>query len=522
MARHFDSSSSLQDKLMEGIDILADNVASTLGPRGRNVILHQKGKTPIITKDGVTVAKFVELDDKFQNVAVQILKQASEETNSNAGDGTTTATVLARAIFKEARKHVVAGGSPVELKRGMDKAVAELIENLTSLSRPISSVEDIKDIATISANGDETIGSLVAMAIDQVGKDGAITIEEARSLETSLDVVEGFRFESGFLSPRFVTDERRGAVKYENCLVLVTDNKVEAVDDILPVLEVVARESRPLLIVADSVEGQALAALIMNAMRGTMKVAAVKAPFYGEQRRNLLKDLAVSVGATFVSTEAGVELRDATLKDLGTVKSIDITRSTTTLIGGECDDDLVEETIENLKCELADTSNLHLCEMTQDRITRLASGIGIIRVGAPTEVEMIEKKHRLEDALEAVRSAQLEGIIPGGGVALVRAASMTELNLDNQDQLNGAQTILNAIKEPVRQIATNAGDSPDIALGIIEGAEEGHGIDFATGNVVNMFDAGIVDPLKVTKTALQNATSAASTLLTSGHAIIEG
>jgi len=521
MAKHFDSSSSLQDKLMEGIDILADNVASTLGPRGRNVILHQKGKNPIITKDGVTVAKFIELDDKFQNVAVQILKQASEETNSAAGDGTTTATVLARAIFKEARRHIVAGSSPVELKRGMDKAVTALVENLESLSRPISSVEDIKDIATISANGDETIGSLVAMAIDQVGKDGAITIEEARSLETSLDVVEGFRFESGFLSPRFITDERRSAVKYENCLVLVTDNKIESVEEILPVLEAVARESRPLLIVADSVEGQALAALIMNTMRGTMKVAAVKAPFYGEQRRNLLKDLAVSVGATFVSIEGGVELGNVTLKDLGTVKSIDITRNTTTLIGGECDETLVDERIENLKCEMTDTANLHLCEMIQDRITRLASGIGIIRVGAPTEVEMIEKKHRLEDALEAVRSAQLEGIIPGGGVALIRAASKTEMTLDNQDQLNGAQTILNAVREPVRQIAINAGDSADVALNIIEAADDESGIDFSTGEIVNMFDSGIVDPLKVTRTALQNAVSAASTLLTSDHAIIE-
>jgi len=320
MPRQYDSNHSLQQKILEGIDILADNVASTMGPRGRNVILHQKGTNPFITKDGVTVAKFVELEDPVQNAGVQILRQAAERTNSSAGDGTTTATVLARAILKHAQKYIIAGSSPIELKRGIDKAVQDVLVYLKTNSQPITSEQDISHIATISANNDPTIGEMVGTAVDRVGKDGSITIEEARSVETSLSVVEGFRFDAGYLSPQFVTDERRNLVKYEDLLILVTDSKIEMVDDILPVLEVVAREGRPFLIVAEDIEGQALAALIMNAMRGTMRIAAVKAPRYGEERRNILKDLAISVGATFVSRESGTRLADVKLSDLGVAK----------------------------------------------------------------------------------------------------------------------------------------------------------------------------------------------------------
>ena len=521
MTKHFDSHSSLQQRLMKGINILADNVASTLGPKGRNVILHRKNQNPIITKDGVTVAKFIESDDPIQNVGMQILKQASEQTNINAGDGTTTATVLARAIYKEAQKYIVAGSSPIELKKGIDKAVDALIKNIESISVPISSVEDINHIATISANGDQTIGSLITMAIDQAGKDGAITIEEARSTETSLDVVEGFRFDSGFLSPKFVTEERRGAVKYENCLILVTDNKIESVDEILPILEVVARESRPFLIVADSVEGQALAALIMNAMRGTMKVAAVKAPLYGEERRNLLKDLAISVGATFISQEDDTLLSETTLKHLGQAKTVDISRTTTTIVDGTGDVNKIEQKIEDLKIELVEVTNIHESEKIQERITKLASGIAIIRVGAPTEIEMIEKKHRLEDALEAVRSAQLEGIVPGGGIALIKAAKNIKLELENKDQLHGVQIILKASKEPLKQMAINAGNSSEIILNIIENSEDLQGFDFSTGQYVNMTAAGIIDPTKVIKVALRNAASVASMLITTNYAIVE-
>jgi chaperonin GroEL len=522
MTKKYDNSSSLQQKLIEGIDILADNVASTLGPRGRNVIIHQKGKRPFVTKDGVTVAKFVQLEDEFQNAAVEILKQASEQTNDNAGDGTTTATVLSRAIYKESIKHITAGANPIELKRGIDACVEEMSEQLDAISRPISSLDDIKDIATISANGDKTIGSMIAMAVDQAGKDGAIIIEEARSVDTSLDVVEGFRFASGYLSPRFVTDDRRGAVKYENALILVTDEKITAVDDVLPALEIAARESRPFLIVADSVEEQALAALIMNAVRGTMKVAAVKAPFYGEERRNLLKDLAISVGATFYSKESGNNIKDVTLKSLGTSKTVDITNNMTTIVDGNGDDELIDELIENLKEEITTTEDLHAGERTQERITRLASGIAMIKVGAPTEVEMIEKKHRLEDALEAVKAAQHDGIVAGGGVALLRAAANTKLQLETPDQVLGAQIVMEAIREPIRHMARNAGESADLLVSIVEtNSNPDEGIDFATNQMVDMFATGIVDPCKVTKTALRCAASVASTLLTTNYAIVE-
>jgi chaperonin GroEL len=521
MTKHYDSDFSLQQKLLEGVNILANNVASTLGPRGRNVILQPKGKSPIVTKDGVTVAKFVDLEDPIQNAGAQILKQVSEKTNTNAGDGTTTATVLARAILVEAQKHLVAGASPVELKRGMDKITKSLVENLKAQSRPITSIDDIKDIATISANGDKMIGSLVATAIDQAGKDGAITVEEARSIETSLDIVEGFRLPSGYLSPQFITEERRAAVKYEDCFILVCDSKIETVEEILPVLEVVAREARPLMIVAESVEGQALAALIMNSIRGSMKIVAVKAPFYGEERRSALNDLALSCGATLISKEKNLELSSTKLEHLGRAKSVDVTSSMTTIIDGSGDHEQVEERIETLKSQMQEEDSEDLSARMQNRITRLASGIAIIRVGAATEVEMIEKKHRLEDALEAVKSAKEEGIIPGGGIALVRAATEVECKLENSDQLEGARIILKAIEAPMRQMSENAGVSADVTLSNVRGLEPTHGYNFSTGKYVDMFEAGIVDPLRVTREALQNATSAASTLLTTNYAIIE-
>ena len=522
MTRHFDSNTSLQKKLMEGIDILADNVASTLGPRGRNVILHQKGANPIVTKDGVTVAKFVELEDPMQNVGVQILKQASEQTNTSAGDGTTTATVLARAIYKQSLKYIAAGASPVELKRGIDKGVQYIVDNIAEQSTPIKSEKDISHIATISANGDKTIGELIATAVDAAGKDGAISIVEARSVDTSLDVVEGFRFDSGYLSPQFITDERRGAIKYDNPLILVTDDKIETVDELLPILEPVSRDGRPLIVVAENVEGQALAALIMNAVRGTMKVAAIKAPKYGEERRNILKDLALSVGATFLSRAGGTRLRDAKFEDLGTAKTIDVLKNGTTIIDGAGDYEEVEGQIDSLKVELEQTESLSECEKIQERITRLASGIAIIKVGAATEIEMIEKKHRIEDALEAVKSAQVGGVVPGGGVALIRAAENIDgLETDNDDQSLGIDIIKSAIREPLRQMAINAGKSPDLILADVDSTEGDCGYNFATGEMVELLQEGVIDPAKVTKTALRNAASVASTLLTTNYAIVE-
>jgi len=521
LSKVYDSGSSLNKSLLEGIKLLADNVASTLGPRGRNVILHSKSGEPIITKDGVTVAAFVDLDDPIQNAGAQIMRQAAAKTNSDAGDGTTTATVLAMAILEQSQRYLIAGASPVELKRGMDKAAIAIVNNLREASSPISDVEDIRHIATISANGDKSIGTLIATAIDQVGKDGAVTIEESRSLETSLDLIEGFRFDSGYVASSFVNNNRNGTCTYEEPLILVCDEAIDGVTQILPLLETASRESRPLVVVAAEVEGQALAALVMNSVRGTMKVAAVKAPRYGEERREILKDLCESIGATFITKEAGITLKDVKLTHLGQAKKIEIGKALTTIIGGAGDYEKVDERIEKLKAELGQTENVHETERLQERITRLASGVAIIRVGAATEIELVEKQHRIEDALEAVKSAQQEGIVPGGGAALVRAVQNLEVNTDNEEQNLGVEIIRKAAYAPLRQMAANAGHSPDIVQATVEAAKGVEGYNFATGEVVDLIAAGVVDPVKVTRSALQNAVSVASTLITTNYAIIE-
>ena len=526
MSKVYSSDEDLQKRILNGVNKLADNVASTLGPKGRNVILHQKGKRPIITKDGVTVAEFIDLDDPVENAAVQILRQASSVTNAVAGDGTTTATVLARAILVESQKHIATGASPVEIKRGIDKATDKIVEALKEDATPIASVEDIENIATISANGDKVIGRMIATAVDQVGKNGAITVEEARSMDSSLDVQEGFRFDGGYFSSQFVTDERRSIASHNDSFVLVTDYKISAVDDMMPVLELIAREGRPLTIVAEEVEGQALAALIMNSIRGTLKVMAVKAPHYGEERRNLLKDLSLSIGATFVSRESGVKLRDVKLEHLGEVKTVESSKFNTTFVGGEGDPDEVDRRIEVLKTELGETDDMHACERVQERITRLASGVAVIRVGAATEVEMIEKKHRVEDALEAVRAARLEGVVSGGGSALIRARAAVKIQVENQEQGKGVNAGFNSLDAPLRQMAENAGMSPDLTLGRVMDALKSNptapvGFDFRTGKMENLNEQGIIDPVKVTISALQNAASAASTLLTTNCAVIE-
>jgi len=521
MSKKYKSNNLLRERLLKGANVLADNVASTLGPRGRNVLLHRPGINPVITKDGVTVARFVDLEDPFENAAAQIIKQASAQTNSAAGDGTTTATVLAREVLVQSQKYLAAGVSPVELKRGMDKATTVIVENLKEMAIPVSSEEDIAHVATISANGDKTIGSLISTAIDKVGKDGAISIEDSRSTETVLDLVEGFRFDSGYISNQFITDDRRGVAKHDDVLILVTDNNVEFVEDLLPILEVAAREARPLLIVAENIEGQALAALIMNALRGTMRIVAVKAPRYGQERRNILSDLAASVGATFVSRESGLRLKDAKLENLGRAKSIEIYKNATTIVDGAGDLDVTEKRIETLKAELEQTDSLSECEKIQERITRLASGVGIIRVGGSTEVEMNEKKHRVEDALEAVMSAKSEGIVPGGGTALIRAVKDLEVECENEDQELGVKIMLDVVKAPIKQMAENAGESPDLIVNTVENSDPAFGWDFATGELVDMLATGIIDPVKVTRVALQNAVSASSTLLTTNYAIIQ-
>jgi len=517
----------LNQKILEGVNKLTDNVAATMGPKGRNVILHAPGQNPIITKDGVTVARFVDFEDPFENVGAQIIKQASEETNSNAGDGTTTATVLARAILVEAQRHLVAGHSPVELKKGIDRATEVIVENLKGVARKVTKLEDIEDIATISANGDRTIGKLLATAIDTIGNDGTITISEARSLDTTLDVMEGFRFDSGYAAGAFVNDERRGIMKHDNPLFLITDEKIEFVEDILPVLELAARDGRPLIVVAEDVEGQALAAMIMNAVRGTLKVAAIKAPRYGEERRAILEDLSISVGGTFISRSSGMQLKDVKLQHLGNAKTIECSKSSTTIVGGRGDDKGIDERIKTLKSLFKETDNMHECERIQERVTRLASGIAVINVGGATEVEMIEKKHRVEDALEAVKSAQQEGIVVGGGIALLQVANRLDplkFYPKGGEAVYGIHIVLNAVEAPLRQMVENAGGKPDVVLGAIKDLDDGHGFnlmyDCGEGAPVDMFESGIIDPLKVVRSALQNAASAAGTLITTSHAII--
>jgi chaperonin GroEL len=521
MSRAYDDNQTLQQKIIKGANVLADNVASTLGPKGRNVLLKEKDKQPFITKDGVTVAHFVALEDPFEDAGAQILRQAAIETNNEAGDGTTTSTVLARAILRESQRFIASGVSPIELQRGIDLAMKEAVDNLKQMARPVKSIDDIAHIATISANNDAKIGELIATAVDKVGQDGSITIEESRSLETSLDITEGFRFDAGFCAGAFITDERRGVMHYDEPLFLVTDYKISAVEHVLPVLEMIARENRPLVVVAEDVEGQALAAMIMNAMRGTLKVAAIKAPMYGEERRNILSDLADSVGANFITRESGMKLAEVQLTDLGTAKFIESNKYASTIVGGNSDHSIIEERIAALKQLIKDTGSMTECARIQERIVRLSSGVAVIRVGGSTEVEMTEKKHRIEDALEAVRSAQQEGIVCGGGTALLHAAERIAITTNNNHQAYGASVVREACREPLRQMALNANESPDIIIQRVLDARKDYGWNFRSGELVNLFKSGIIDPVKVTRTALQNAASCAGTLITTNYGIIQ-
>jgi len=522
MTKQYKSGRKLHEAILNGVEKLADAVGATLGPRGRNVILKSHNQRPLITKDGVTVARFVEFDDLFENLGAQVIKQASEVTNSTAGDGTTTATIFARAILLKAQTHLVAGTSPVEIKKGIDLAVESIVSELKERSKPVSTKEEIEQIATISANGDKGIGKLIANAVDQVGKGGAITIKEAKSNETSLELTEGFQFDSGLLANAFITDERRGVMKHEDCLILVTDKNITTIDDILPALEIAARDGRAFIIIAEDISGQALAAMIMNSMKGSMKVAGIKSPRYGEERRNILSDLAISTGAKFISRESGIQMRSIKLEHFGTAQTIESDKRATIIVGGNQDDDEVEKRIELLKNEIEGEPSLRVCEQIQERITRLASAIAVIKVGGATEVEMMEKKHRVEDALEAVHSAQQEGIIPGGSSVLLRISKRIVVKVENPEQQIGVEIIKQAVKEPFRIMVSNAGMSPDIYLEKVENhTNPDAGLDVTTGEIVNMFAYGIIDPFKVVRCALENAASAASTLLTTAVGIVE-
>lgn len=522
MTKLFSNGNQLSQKMLDGINKLADNVASTMGPRGRNVVLQQKDKRPIVTKDGVSVARFVDLSDPLENVAAQILKQAAEETANNAGDGTTTATVLSRSILVNSQKYLAAGISPIEIKRGIDKVVACIVEQLKEQAKPVSKLDEVRHVATISANGDEHIGELIAQAVDLTGKDGAITIQEGRSLQTTLEVVEGFRFKGGIAASQFITNERLGIMKYERPLFLVTDERVENVQQLLPTLELAAREKRPLIIVADDIFGEALAALIVNSVRGSMKVAALKAPSYGNDRRNILSDIALAVGASFISPQLGKSLNDVKLKDLGSSKTIESNKMWTTIVGGDGDGISISDRIEMLRQEFKITEDINECERIQERITRLSSGVAIIHVGGSTEVEMIETKHRIEDALEAVKSAQDEGIVEGGGVALIRAFSKLkkkDIDFSNEQQSIAFSVLAVAVEEPLRQMLANADEASDVIISKVKTIKIGYNI--ATRKYCDLLAVGVIDPAKVTRIALQNAASVSTTLMTTNFAIVE-
>ena len=516
----YDDGRSLHDRLLAGVNKLADNVGSTLGPKGRNVILRDvEGKT-LITKDGVTVARFVDLEDPIENAGAQIIKQVSDSTNISAGDGTTTSTVLARAMFTEAQKYLAAGISPVEMKRGMDRAVEEIVAAIKDKSRPVQNSEDIERVAIISANGDKGIGTLISKAVDQAGHEGAIQVVDAKSMETSLEVVEGFRFDSGYFAKSFVTDEKRNAVKFDNPIFFVTDYPVNTIQDFKPVLELAYRAGRPFVLVSEECEGEPLATMIMNHLRQTIKCCAVKAPSYGEERRGILSDLALSVGATFYSRESGKKMEDVKLEDFGSAKSIEVLKNFTTIVDGDGDWKEIDKRIEGLKEEIRQTEDMRACERLQGRATRLASGVAIIKIGGTTEVEATEKRHRIEDALEAVRSAQEMGIVFGGGITLLSCCE-DEVEVENEEQAVGVRIVKKALEAPIRQMAFNAGVSPDITIHAVKTAEEKIGWDFSKGELADFEEAGIFDPAKVTSAALVNANSAVSTLITSGHAIVE-
>ncbi len=509
-----------REKLLSGAEKLGRAVATTLGPKGQNVLLYMKGQSPVITKDGVSVARVVTLNDPLEQAGVDIVRQAAIETNNVAGDGTTTATVLACEILNKAKSYITSGTSPLDLKRGLDSGLKTVLEKIDQMSEPIKDEEDIKHVATVSAGGDTKLGELVAEAVLAAGKDGAVTIEESKSLETTLDVVEGFQFDGGYVSPQFVTDERRGAVSYNDVLYFVTDAVLDNIDEMLPLLEVVARDGRPFVIVAEEVEGQLLAALIMNRMRGQMKIAAIKAPRYGEERRNMLEDIAATTGATFISKDSGIRLSQVELAHLGTSKSIEILKYNTTIVDGGGSEENIDELIESLKDRVETCDSLNEAERIQERITRLASGVSVLRVGGATEIEMVEKKHRIEDALEAVKSAQLEGIVPGGGMALGLASVALNLPTKVPAKQQARQILYDACQEPLKKILENAGKNPDSVLLQLNQVKQQNpnvpflGLDVANDKVGDMLKMGIIDPAKVTKTALTNAVSVAGTLLT--------
>ncbi|MBB3004805.1 chaperonin GroEL [Paraburkholderia tropica] len=513
---------SARTRIVKGVNVLADAVKVTLGPKGRNVLLERSFGAPTITKDGVSVAKEIELKDRFENMGAQIVKQVASKTADIAGDGTTTATVLAQAIVQEGMKHVAAGMNPMDLKRGIDKAVAAVLDELRKLSKPISTNREIAQVGSISANSDEAIGAIIADAMERVGKEGVITVEDGKSLENELDVVEGMQFDRGYVSPYFINDPDKQAAYLDDALILLHDKKISNVRDLLPVLEATSKAGKPLLIVAEDIDGEALATLVVNAMRGILKVAAVKAPGFGDRRKAMLEDIAILTGATVISEETGKQLQKTTLEDLGRAKRIEVRKDDTIIIDGAGDEQRIEARVKSIRAQIEETTSDYDREKLQERVAKLAGGVAVIKVGAATEVEMKEKKDRVDDALHATRAAVEEGIVPGGGVALLRARSaVTGLKGANSDQDAGVQIVLRALEAPLRVIVANAGDEPSVVIAKVLEGKGNFGYNAGTGEYGDLVETGVVDPTKVTRTALQNAASIAGLILTTDATVAE-
>jgi chaperonin GroEL len=510
-----------REKIMRGVNVLADAVKVTLGPKGRNVVLEKSWGSPTITKDGVTVAKEIELEDKFENMGAQMVKEVASKTSDVAGDGTTTATILAQAIYREGSKLVAAGHNPMALKRGIDKAVSAVVEELKKQSKPTKEQKEIAQVGTISANNDATIGNIIAEAMNKVGKEGVITVEEAKSMETTLEVVEGMQFDRGYISPYFVTDPERMEVLLEEPYLLIHEKKISNMKDLLPILEQIARMNKPLLIVAEDVEGEALATLVVNKLRGTLKVCGVKAPGFGDRRKAMLEDVAVLTGGHVISEDLGIKLEKVTLNDLGTAKTIRVDKDNTTIVDGGGTRDGIEGRVKQIRTQIEETTSDYDREKLQERLAKLVGGVAVIKVGAATETEMKERKARVEDALNATRAAVEEGIVPGGGVALLRCVSAFEkVKLEGEDAF-GANIVKRALEEPIRQIANNAGHEGSVVVERVKGEKGAFGFNAETETYEDLSKAGVIDPTKVVRFALQNAASVASLLLTTEAMVAE-
>lgn len=502
-------------RMVRGINILANAVKVTLGPKGRNVVLDRNFGSPLVTKDGVTVAREIELKDKFENMGAQMVREVASKTNDNAGDGTTTATVLAQAIVVEGMKFVAAGMNPMDLKRGIDKAVECAIAELKKISKPVTTTKEIAQVGSISANSDQEIGEIIAEAMEKVGKEGVITVEDGKSLKNELDVVEGMQFDRGYLSPYFITNPHKQVAVLENPYILLHDQKISNIRDLLPILEQVAKAGRPLLIICEDLEGEALATLVVNSLRGILKVCAVKAPGFGDRRKATLEDIAILTGGTLVTKDIGLSLDKATLEHLGQAKRVEVNKENTTIINGAGNPEMIEARVKNIRTQIESVTSDYDREKLQERVAKLAGGVALIKVGAATEVEMKEKKARVDDALHATRAAVEEGVVPGGGVALVRAQkAVAQLKGDNEEQTAGIKIVLRAMEEPMRQIVGNAGLEPSVVVNAVANGEGNYGFNAQTSEYGDMVAMGVLDPTKVTRTALQNAASVASLILT--------